>query len=98
MPRYITRKVTKFAFVMPVYDHDTAVDDNDWYDLMIPCEDRHMVLYHVYGWNYNEQTWDSIGIEDYYDEAKDIADSYDKKMVKLLGVFCDDMGDSKSYD
>ena len=98
MPRYITRKVTKFAFIMPAYDYDTAVDDTNWYDLMIPCEDRHMVGYNVYGWNYNKQSWKGIGISDYYDEAKEIADTYDKKMVKKLGLYCDDMGDKNSYD
>ena len=95
MPKYITRKVTKFAFVMPVFDYDMSTERHD---LMIPCEDKHMVGYNVYGWNYNEQTWKGIGIGDYYDEAKSIADEYDKKMVKKLGVYCDDMGDSKSYD
>ena len=98
MPKYITRKVTKFAFVMPVYDYDIVTNDTACRDLMIPCEDRHMVLYHVYGWNYKNQTWKGIGIGDYYDEAKIIADQYDKKMVKKLGVYCDDMGDRKSYD
>ena len=98
MPRYTTRKVTKFAFVMPVFDNDIEETKDNYYDLMIPCEDRHMVGYNVYGWNYDKQSWEGIGIGDYYDEAKEIADTYDKKMVKKLGIYCDDMGDKKSYD
>ena len=98
MPKYMTRKVTKFAFVMPVYDYDITPHKGGVQDVMIPCEDRHMVGYNVYGWNYKKQSWKGIGIGDYYDEAKEIADKYDKKMVKKLGVYCDDMGDKKSYD
>ena len=98
MPRYTTRKVTKFSFVMPVFDNDIEETKDNYYDLMIPCEDRHMVGYNVYGWNYDKQSWEGIGIGDYYDEAKEIADTYDKKMVKKLGIYCDDMGDKKSYD
>ena len=40
----------------------------------------------------------SIGIGDYYEEAKEIADKYDKKMVKKLQLYCDDMGDKKGYE
>ncbi len=104
MPRYITRKVTKFSFVMPVYDNDVylanseRVPGGEWRELMIPCEDRHSVGYNVYGWDYKKQVWHIIDIGDYYDEAKEIADKYDKKMVKELGIYCDDMGDKKSYD
>ena len=98
MPKYMTRKVTKFAFVMPVYDYDITPHKGGVQDVMIPCEDRHMVGYNVYGWNYKNQSWKGIGIGDYYDEAKEIADTYDKKMVKKLGVYCDDMGNKKSYD
>ena len=98
MPRYITRKVTKFSFVMPVFDNDVSSDEDDWYDLMIPCEDRHMVLYNVYGWNYYKQAWKGIGTGAYYEEAKEIADKYDKEMVKRLGIYCDDMGDKKAYE
>lgn len=102
MPKYITRKVTKFSFVMPVFDNDIRdIDDGYYrwpYDLMIPCEDRHMVGYNVYGWNYNKQAWKSIGIGSYYKEAKEIADKYDKKMVKRLGIYCDDMGNKKGYE
>ena len=100
MPRYITRKVTKFSFVMPVYDNDVylANSNGEWRELMIPCEDRHNVGYSVYGWDYKKQVWNIIDIGDYYDEAKEIADKYDKKMVKELGIYCDDMGDKKSYD
>lgn len=89
MPRYITQKVTKFSFVMPVFDND--------YDLMIPCEDRHMVAYNVYGWQYRKQTWKLIGVGEYYQEAKEIAEKYDKKMVKSLGIYCEDMGNKREY-
>jgi hypothetical protein len=103
MPRYITQKVTKFSFVMPVFDNDT-VDKEIYYevrgcyrDLMIPCEDRHMVAYNVYGWQYVKQTWKLIGVGEYYQEAKEIAEKYDKKMVKRLGIYCEDMGNKREY-
>jgi hypothetical protein len=89
MPRYITQKVTKFSFVMPVFDND--------HDLMIPCEDRHMVAYNVYGWQYRKQTWKLIGVGEYYQEAKEIAEKYDKKMVNSLGIYCEDMGNKREY-
>ena len=98
MPRYITRKVTKFSFVMPVYDNDAVITKDGWRDIMIPCEDVHSVGYNVYGWDYTKQAWKNIGIGDYYDEAKEIADKYDKKIVKKLEVYCDDMGDKEGYD
>ena len=86
MPRYITRKVTKFAFVMPVYDYNITLHEDGAHDVMIPCEDRHMVGYNVYGWQCISQRWNIIDIASYYEEAKEIADEYDKKMVKKLGV------------
>jgi hypothetical protein len=92
---------------MPVYDNDvyltnivpdTGPPSGEWRELMIPCEDRHSVGYNVYGWDYKKQVWHIIDTGGYYDEAKEIADEYDKKMVKELGIYCDDMGDKKSYD
>jgi len=77
-----TCKVTKYAFVMPVYDYDIVDNPSTGYftDLWIPCEDKHMVSYNVYGWVYEEQSWECIGSEDYYQGAKEIADKYNKKM------------------
>lgn len=98
MPKYITRKVTKFSFVMPVFDNDMRDTKEGYYELMIPCEDRHMVEYHVFGWQYISQQWAKIDYAGYYEEAKEIADKYDKKMVKRLGIYCDDMGDKKGYE
>ena len=97
MPRYITQKVTKFSFVMPVYDNDQHVTSTRCHDLMIPCEGRHMVAYNVYGWQYRKQTWKLIGVGEYYQEAKEIAEKYDKKMVKSLGIYCEDMGNKREY-
>tara|TARA_R110000744_G_scaffold8984_2_gene29253 strand:- start:1295 stop:1522 length:228 start_codon:yes stop_codon:yes gene_type:complete len=62
---------------MPCYDYDCI--DSTHYDLMVPC-DEDWVVYDVYGWDFLNQSWKTIGTEGFYEGAKEMADKYHKEM------------------
>lgn len=71
--------VTRFAFVMPIYDYSHVEDES-------PCDLANSVGVNVYVWNHPDQCWEVRQGFDNLALAKELARSEHIRICKELGV------------